>query len=30
VNESLRTVRERIEQHIPPTQAEMMISTGRE
>ena len=30
VNESLRTVRERIEQHIPPTAAEMMLSAGRE
>ena len=30
VNESLRTVRERIEKHIPPTAAEMMLSAGHE
>jgi hypothetical protein len=30
VAESLRTVRERIEQHIPPTAAEMMLSAGQE
>ena len=30
VNESLRTVRERIERHIPPTAAEMMLSVGHE
>lgn len=30
VNESLRTVRERIEKHIPPTAAEMMLSAGQE
>ena len=30
VNESLRTVRERIERHIPPTAAEMMLSAGQE
>jgi hypothetical protein len=30
VYESLRTVRERIEQHIPPTSAEMMLSAGLE
>jgi hypothetical protein len=30
VSESLRTVRERIEQQIPPTPAEMMLSSGQE
>lgn len=30
VNESLRTVRERIDHHIPPTTAEMMLSAGQE
>jgi hypothetical protein len=30
VNESLHTVRERIQKHIPPTAAEMMLSAGLE
>jgi hypothetical protein len=30
VNESLRTVRERIEQQIPPTASEMMLSSGNQ
>jgi len=30
VSESLRTVRERIDRQIPPTPAEMMLSSGNE
>jgi hypothetical protein len=30
VSENLRVVRERIEKHVPPTRAEMMLSPGTE